>query len=201
MPPLSLSEYRIESAISWTDDCSCGSTIDISNLKIEQNEEKAHLSKGVSFAEEKEVFEVLHLEDVTKEENLSAWYKGLDYVKFKRTAKLTVVLMEAGVNISDPDYTTIGLEHRTQTGMEIRCKCRRDAYAAVLEEQEIQREGGYNDVEKIAEKYVQHTFESSKRAILRALPLVKPDEEEEIQSDWEIESDCSWEELVQLTLM
>lgn len=103
------------------------------------------------------VFPIPHLDNMTDEEVALIWYDSEEYSEIKSSYQLTIFRMESGELKEDDDHTSRGLEYRTQTGAWARYENKRDAYNAVLDEQDRQwKVDQDNDVE-IGRVYLQHS--------------------------------------------
>lgn len=162
MPPRSLSERSPVSVMRW-DDSSTISSMD--NMKSG----KPPLAKGIRFAEKNEIFHIQHLDDMTDEEVFNIWYTSKEYSEIKQAYQVTIFMMESGETITGDEHTSRGLEYRTQEGAWARYENKRDAYNAVLDEQDRQWKVDKDDYEKIRQIYLKHSTKCANAAIVRAL--------------------------------
>jgi len=162
MPPRSLSERSPVSVMRWDD----ASTI--SSMDIKPNR-KLPLAKSVKFADKNEVFPIQHLDEMTDEDIFEIWYTSQEYSEIKQAYQLTIFMMESGETISGDEHTSRGLEYRTQEGAWARYENKRDAYNAVLDEQDRQWKVDKDDYEKIRQIYLKHSTKCANAAIVRAL--------------------------------
>lgn len=125
-----------------------------SSLPVVTSETAPSRSSGkkVSFAQSVTVREVQHINDFSKEEIEELWMTATDYEWIKSMVKMTVMRMMNGLVISDDDpvFCTRGLEYRTKAGAKIRSRNKLRARSAVLNEQDMQREEGFDDPRFIA---------------------------------------------------
>jgi hypothetical protein len=117
----------------------------------------------------------INRDDLTKEEIQAAWYSGTEYSRFRRDIGTTVYLIN-----NDPDqvdgvhYTCRGSECRMEESVERRHRWRFQAWSAVLDEQDVERQRGENDVDWVAAVYSQ----SARTALRVALQLASQDEQD-----------------------
>jgi len=130
---------------------------------------KLPLAKSVKFADKNEVFPIQHLDEMTDEEIFEIWYTSREYSEIKQAYQLTIFMMESGETISGDEHTSRGLEYRTQEGAWARYENKRDAYNAVLDEQDRQWKVDKDDYEKIRQIYLKHSTKCANAAIVRAL--------------------------------
>lgn len=155
------------SVLHWTDDCSTSSSTE---FKVSQTKGMAPLTKSVHFAEDKnEVFPVIHLNDIPEKEVEAIWYTAEEYSEIKASYQITIFMMEAGDNVENDGHTSRGLEYRTQEGAWARYENKRDAYNAVLDEQDRQWKVDKDDFEQIRNIYCEHSTKCSNAAVMRAL--------------------------------
>ena len=162
MPPRSLSERSPVSVMRW-DDASLSS---MDNMK---HSGKLPLGKRIVFADKNEVFPIQHLDDMTDEEVFNIWYTSKEYSESKQAYQVTIFMMESGETITGEEHTSRGLEYRTQEGAWARYENKRDAYNAVLDEQDRQWKVDKDDYEKIRQIYLKHSTKCANAAIVRAL--------------------------------
>merc|ERR1712232_786927 len=82
------------------------------------------------------------------------WYSPEDYEEIKASFQYLVFMMDSGEEtIDNNEETSRGLEFRTQEGAWERFEHERDAYNAVLDEQDRQWNRNCDDPIKIAELY------------------------------------------------
>lgn len=167
MPPRTFSERSPVSVMMRWDDSST-----ISNVDIKPNTKDIPLSpKSVRFTEENEVLEIPHLDDIPDSDVEAIWYSAKEYSDIKASYQLTIFMMESGEKISSDncEHTTRGLEYRTQEGAWARYENKRDAYNAVLDEQDRQWKVDKDDFEKLREIYLSHSTKCAQAAVVRAL--------------------------------
>lgn len=146
----------------WDD----SSTICSSEMKASSKD--APVSKGVHFKEHHDIREIPHLDDVPEEEIEETWYSAKEYSEIKSSYQLTIFMMESGEKMSE-EHTPRGLEYRTQEGAWARYENKRDAYNAVLDEQDRQWKVDKDDHDKIREIYLEHSTKCAQAAVVRAL--------------------------------
>lgn len=161
MPPRSLSERSPVSVMRWDDES-------LSSVGMKPAG-KAPLSKGIRFSDKNEVFPIQHLDDMTDEEVFAIWYTSREYSEIKQSYQVTIFMMESGEEISGDEHTSRGLEYRTQEGAWARYENKRDAYNAVLDEQDRQWKVDKDDYDKIRQIYLKHSTKCANAAIVRAL--------------------------------
>ena len=96
--------------------------------------------------------EIRHISEYTEEQIEATWLTPEDYAAIKQIVKATIRMMMKGEAIADdnPDFCTRGLEFRTKNGSKVRARNKLHARSAVLNEQDMQREEGYNEQQMIA---------------------------------------------------
>jgi hypothetical protein len=164
MPPRATTDRSPISVMRWSDDySSCSSSVGGSSKT------KMPLSKSVRFADENEVFEITHLDDIPEAEVEATWYDAGEYADIKSAYQLTIFMMEAGETLNPLEHTSRGLEYRTQEGAWSRYENKRDAYNAVLDEQDRQWQIDIDDFDEIARIYLSHSKKCSESALARGL--------------------------------
>jgi len=154
MPPRSLSNTSATSVLDWNDNEAYVSTFDAKGV----SQPIPPLTKSVRFSEDAhELFLIPHLDEFTEEEMISIWYEPNDYSNMKNEYKDTVFLIECGKGLDEVEHTARGLEYRTQEGAWARYENKRDAYNAVLDEQDAQWKGDYDDDEALRRVYLEHS--------------------------------------------
>jgi hypothetical protein len=161
MPPRSLSDRSPVGVARWRDDYGSSSS---SNAKTS----KAPLSKSLKFADANEIFHVDHLDEIPDHEVAATWYNAKEYSEIKSSYQMTIFMMETGEELSE-EHTSRGLEYRTQDGAWARYEKKRDAYNAVLDEQDRQWKADRDDDEKICIIYLEHSTACADAAHLRAV--------------------------------
>lgn len=164
MPPRSLS---MQSSPSWGDDYSLSSA----SVEVGKCNKDKPQSRNIRISEERQIFPITHLDDMTEEEIAETWYDANEYSEIKSNYQHTIFLMESNEKISDDDedHTTRGLEYRTQDGAWARYENKRDAYNAVLDEQDRQWKVDKDDDEMIRKIYLDHSKKCADAAVVRAL--------------------------------
>jgi hypothetical protein len=170
MPPRSLSNLSSRSPIcvSRWDDASCGSSVEYTK-SAKDAKGSISLVKSVHFAEHNEVFEITHLDDIPSSVVADVWYDGAEYSEIKKSYQLTIFLMESGEKLTGEDHTSRGLEYRTQEGAWARYENKRDAYNAVLDEQDRQWKEDIDDWDTISSVYLEHSTKCLKAAYERGV--------------------------------
>lgn len=115
------------------------------------------LEKSVCFSNKVKIFFVERLEDYTADEVASIWYDKYDFEKMKNEMMVIVHLMETSALLPSQKASTRGLEHRTREGAWSKFQNKRNAYCAVLDEQDSQWKNIINDPDAIAQVYLEHT--------------------------------------------
>jgi hypothetical protein len=144
MPPLN---KQLESQLSW------------SSLE-EMRFEKATLSrrrlprKEVRFQEDNLVHSIPHFTDYTADEILAAWNSPAEYSRIMFETQTTLYMMTYRPEcLDDVNYTSRGLEGRSQEAVERRHALKNQAWSCVMKEQEHQRQTDEPDQEGIATSY------------------------------------------------
>ena len=130
-------------------------------------------SKGmnISFSGKKHIKKIPHLNTMSEEDIEAIWYSHYDYDDIKASFEYTVFMMDAGEakTVENDEHTTRGLEMRTEEGAWARFEHKRDAYNAVLDEQDRQWNDGEDDPEQIAALCLEVTESAAKGALERGL--------------------------------
>jgi hypothetical protein len=163
MPPRSLSDRSPVSVARWRDDYGSSST---SHVKTSRSPLS---SKSLTFGDANEVFHVDHLDDISDEQILATWYNANEYSQIKSSYQTTIYMMETGIAMKDDEQTSRGLEYRTQDGAWARYEKKRDAYNAVLDEQDRQWKVDKDDDEAIRSIYLEHSTKCGDAAHMRAV--------------------------------
>jgi len=110
--------------------------------------------KCVKFADDKNlIYNVEHIKDFTKSLVAAIWYDADDYADIKKEYHSTVFDIESGIPLDSDTDTSRGLENRTKQGAWARYENKRDAYNAVLDEQDRQWKRNLDSLEAIASAY------------------------------------------------
>lgn len=115
------------------------------------------LRKSVRFSDRNKTFPVPHLNNISDEEVAEIWYDAKEYSDIKSAYQMTIFMMENGELKEDDDHTGRGLEYRTQQGAWARYENKRDAYNAVLDEQDRQWKVDKDDHDAISRVYLKHS--------------------------------------------
>ncbi|GKY96551.1 hypothetical protein MPSEU_000614700 [Mayamaea pseudoterrestris] len=169
MPPRSLIDSSPSSVMRWSDEQSTTSSSTVVNKSSSKSKKRGKGPKGIKFVEERnKVYPITHLDDIPEEEVNATWYDGNEYAEIKQSYQLTIFMMEAGEQLNLEEHTSRGLEYRTQEGAWARYENKRDAYNAVLDEQDRQWQEDQDDDEKISIIYLEHSSKCAKAAADRA---------------------------------
>ena len=108
---------------------------------------------------------------MTEEDIEQIWYSHYDYDDIKASFEYTVFMMDAGEakTVENDEHTTRGLEMRTEEGAWARFEHKRDAYNAVLDEQDRQWNDGLDDPELISQCCLEVSRSAAKGALERGL--------------------------------
>jgi hypothetical protein len=160
MPPQSPSNLSMRSpvCVSRWDEFSNGSSVEYPSKKKDRS--IPLVSKSISFADQNQVFEIMHLNDFPPDAIADIWYDSSEYAQIKNDYRLTIFLIESGEKFTGEEHTSRGLEYRTREGAWARYENKRDAYNAVLDEQDRQWKEDIHDWDIISRVYLEH---SSKR--------------------------------------
>jgi hypothetical protein len=175
MPARSLSGLSTQSPVSvlrWTDDGSASSsTVDGGK---HGDKSRGPIRKRIQFAEQNEIRYTEHLDEIPDEEIAAIWYDSEEYAEIKQSYQITIFMMESGEELKPDEHTSRGLEYRTQEGAWARYENKRDAYNAVLDEQDRQWKVDKDDFERLRAVYLNHSTKCADAAHVRA----KQDEKE-----------------------
>eukprot|EP00934_Nitzschia_sp_Nitz4_P003231 Nitzschia sp. Nitz4//scaffold200_size39268//16780//17556//NITZ4_007617-RA/size39268-processed-gene-0.61-mRNA-1//-1//CDS//3329541289//3221//frame0 len=125
--------------------------------------------RKVTFDDKLSTWEVEHLNDFTPEELSARWNSLSDYEQIKVQVKQTVTRMMAGELFTedDPDFCVRGLEYRTKIGAKMRSRNKIRTRCAVLNEQDMQREEGFDDPRFIAMVSMDESVKVREEALAR----------------------------------
>lgn len=126
---------------------------------------------SISFSGKKHIKKIPHLNTLTEEDIEHIWYSHYDYDDIKASFEYTVFMMDAGESktVENDEHTTRGLEMRTEEGAWARFEHKRDAYNAVLDEQDRQWNDGEDSPELISAQCLEVTKSAAKGALDRGL--------------------------------
>lgn len=148
---------------------SCGSASAYETVPVVEPKSSLKRSKpkkSLRFSEKRDkIFPIPHLDDMSDDLIARIWYDSEEYSEIKSSYQLTIFRMEKGEFQEDDEHTSRGLEYRTQDGAWARYENKRDAYNAVLDEQDRQWKVDEDDFEEIGRVYLEH---STKCAIAAA---------------------------------
>lgn len=137
-------------------------------------------AKSVTFYPGVSVRECLHINNFTDEEILNAWYKKHDFQRIKMAFVHTVQQVANGTWPGDTEHDTArGLEFRHREGAMKRKVNKLNGLMAVLDEQERQWQGGYDDDEAIASAYIAISAKA-----LVAVRLLAARDEADVREIW-----------------
>lgn len=130
-------------------------------------------SKGmnITFSGKKHIKKIPHLNTMSEDDIEQIWYSHYDYDDIKASFEYTVFMMDAGEakTVENDEHTTRGLEMRTEEGAWARFEHKRDAYNAVLDEQDRQWNDGEDDPEQISACCLEVSTSAAKGALERGL--------------------------------
>lgn len=167
MPPRSLSNCSQSiSVFSINDEASYISSAELRSTtqSVKRKGSKA-ISKSIRFSDRNQIFPIPHLDNVPDHEVAEIWYNAAEYSEIKSSYQMTIFMMENGELKEGDEHTSRGLEYRTQQGAWARYENKRDAYNAVLDEQDRQWKADKDDHDALGLVYLQH---SSKCAVAAA---------------------------------
>lgn len=180
MPPRSYSSGQD----GWTnDDLSVGSAEELVEKLTMKSAMKGSCSnrKSLRFSKHQDIFPIPHLDDLQDDEVAAIWYESGEYSDIKSAYQLTIFMIENGELKESDEHTGRGLEYRTQDGAWARYENKRDAYNAVLDEQDRQWKVDKDDFEAISSIYLVHSGKCAVAAAKRGSQ--DADEAKEICSD------------------
>lgn len=152
------------------DDSSTISSVEVKTSSCRKSGKGAPpLSKSLRWADKHEVHKIHHIDDMSDEQVAATWYGSKEYSEIKSAYQMTIFMMESGETITGDEHTSRGLEYRTQEGAWARYENKRDAYNAVLDEQDRQWKVDKDDHEKIRQIYLKHSTKCANAAVVRAL--------------------------------
>ena len=169
MPPRSASNATYGGR--WNDDESaCSSEVSVisssrKNLTLKRSKPP---KKQLRFNfNRNQVFPIPHLDNLTDEQVSQIWFQSEEYAEIKSGYQLIIFRMESGEFVEDDEHTARGLEYRTQQGGWSRYENKRDAYNAVLDEQDRQWKNERDDHDEIGRLYLEHSAKCAKAAAAR----------------------------------
>lgn len=130
-----------------------------------RSKESLPLIKSVRITENNEYFFIEQISEFCKEEVAAIWYDANDYADMKADYKTAVFMLECGKPLPEGDHTSRGLEYRTQQGAWARYENKRDAYNAVLDEQDNQWKNDTDDCNALARIYLEHSHKCAQAAL------------------------------------
>ena len=136
-----------------------------------KNKKSKPKGMSISFSGKKHIKKIPHLNTMTEEDIEQIWYSHYDYDDIKASFEYTVFMMDAGEakTVENDEHTTRGLEMRTEEGAWARFEHKRDAYNAVLDEQDRQWNDGEDNPELIMESCAEVSRSAAKGALERGL--------------------------------
>jgi hypothetical protein len=158
MPPRSNSSCSQSiSVFTISDDISYESADELMFNPQSMKRKGSKPAKSIRFAEMNQIFPVPHLDDIGEALIAEIWYNAAEYSEIKSSYQLTLFMMENGELKETDEHTSRGLEYRTQQGAWARYENKRDAYNAVLDEQDRQWKADKDDHDALARIYLQHS--------------------------------------------
>lgn len=155
-------DYEVESCTSTSCSTACSSSPEGKEARLP--------SRNVHFnLDACEVFNIIHVDDIPEEDICEIWYTAEEYSNIKKDYQITIFMMDEGEKISGDDHTSRGLEYRSKEGAWARYENKRDAYNAVLDEQDQQWKDDADDEEKIRAVYLEQSTKCRNAAILRGM--------------------------------
>jgi hypothetical protein len=165
----------------WNDDLSASASSSSSDDESQASTDTP-IIKQVRFSEDFKTLEITHLDDMPEEDVNATWYTSKEYSEIKSSYQVTIFMMESGETLNDAEHTSRGLEYRTQEGAWARYENKRDAYNAVLDEQDRQWKVDKDDETKIRQIYLKHSTKCADAAVVRALQDEKDSREYQRES-------------------
>ena len=110
---------------------------------------------AVRFSSSVEAFPILSNEHYTSEERKACWYQDEEYRKIRYECVKEIKKIQRGEVLKNIKYCSRGLEAHTKVVHALKNQNRRDAFDAVLSEQQKQVRLGVVDEHAIAQKYQQ----------------------------------------------
>lgn len=165
MPPRLNSTVSAVSVLDWSDREAYRTSKSTKIKLVSQSITQQPLTKSVHFVQENAIYLIPHLDDFSNEELSSLWYDSGDYMEMKNQYKETIFLMECGKMMDEVEHTARGLEYRTQEGVWTRYENKRDAYNAVLDEQDLQWKLDSDDFEQIRKVYLEYSTKCTVAAV------------------------------------
>lgn len=162
MPPRSLSASNEVGIAHWDDSDIYESSEDVKS----RTKGTVTLTKSVKITDHREVFFIEHIDEFSEEDVAAIWYDANEYAAMKTDYKATVFLMECGKPLSNDEQTCRGLEYRSQAGAWARYENKRDAYNAVLDEQDIQWKKDVDDCDALSRVYLLHSTKCQEAAVV-----------------------------------
>ena len=134
--------------------------------------------KTVTFHSQVRQYHILHVKDMTEEEISSKWVSDEEFLESKKRNASDLRRYDRGEITKDneEEFCARGLERKIKRASVERKQLQRQARAAVLEEQEIQRDRKVQDGRSIRTAYMMFSY----LAIQRARELARLDSEEAI---------------------
>ena len=159
MPPRSNSSNSQSIGVyAINDDYSYGSSEELVFNTSQSMKRKVNKpGKSIRFSEKNQIFNVPHLDDIGEAAIAEIWYNASEYSEIKSSYQLTLFMMENGELKETDEHTSRGLEYRTQQGAWARYENKRDAYNAVLDEQDRQWKADKDDHDALSRIYLHHS--------------------------------------------
>jgi hypothetical protein len=170
LPPQDTTMGRLKAVDNdefWTEeDPSCDSCL---SIESEKKQARGPLSaKCVSFSDRISAIAMIHINDYTQEEIDETWYQKEDYKNMRKGMKQSIKFMvKYGIVDDDLEFCSRGLE--TVADAEYRRQDKNEAFAAVYNEQQLQRIEGSDLSELIAMLYSVYTFPCQQTAYMQGV--------------------------------
>lgn len=148
------------SFVDWSDDDSspfdqCDSSSSDAISTVSSSLHCSTRTTKIRFAQEDDVVDHIHINNFTQEDIEACWFRPHEFRAMRESAQQFVDMMEAQnkQSIENDTMTSRGLEMRTTQGGSKRSAHRRQAYGAVMAEQERQWNYGRDEPDRIAAAY------------------------------------------------
>ena len=161
-------EDEIDSSCrSYTDDvCGAFMALDLDRARMERTRQAPFIPPVISsdissfqcavrFSSSVEVRPILSSKHYTPEVRKACWYQNEEYREIRYECVKEIKKIQRGEVLKDKKYCSRGLEAHTRVAGIIKNQNRRDAFDAVLSEQQTQIRLGVIDQGEIARKYQQ----------------------------------------------
>jgi hypothetical protein len=160
-------------SISDLNGSSSTGTSSLNDKAICASRQSSDPKRSITFSPHATIYDVLHIDDYSDEDIACTWYDANELEMIKKTDVINTLSMmnKGGLQIPEdnPWYCCRGLESFTREGSARKRANRANGWDAVLDEQDLQWDGGICDPQAIANAYSELSHDCRDAAVMKAI--------------------------------